>query len=242
MTTKVTSSSLSLALIAKRLAKSASELLSHLLLYMQQEVRSNISRCCGFPRKRLAVIGSGPIGVELALAAVLRGIEVTVFESGEETGAQVLQWQHVTMFSPWCMNVSDEGWSVLLRDGSRVPDRSEFPTGGEYVANYLRPVSEYVRTHACCASWNFNARVLSVGRGGLLTGESIGGGDLNMPVGKPHVTRPRASTPFRLLVSHCSSGSGDRYHEGFDFVCDCSGCYRSAVKRWPCVLCSRCRC
>ena len=187
----------------------------------------NSSRPC----KRLAIIGAGPIGIELALSAVMRGVAVSVFESGETVGAQVLSWRHVTMFSPWSMNMSDAGRRVLEQNGLQLPDGDRFPTGAEFVSCYLRPIAEHIRKHPFCDSWNLNARVVSVGRGALLKGESIGGGDLHMPVGKPHVTQPRAATPFRLLVSHGGSEALEKYHEGFDHVCDCSGCYRL-----PCVM------
>jgi hypothetical protein len=177
--------------------------------------------CDTAPSKRVAIIGAGPIGIELALSALQRGMTVAVFESGEAVGAQVLLWKHVTLFSPWSMNTSDAGWRVLCQ---QPPPCDAFPTGAEFVARYLQPLSHYISTHARCSALHLHARVLSVGRGSLLKGESIGGGDLLLPQGKPQARHARAHTPFRLLVSH--GGSVERYHDGFDFVCDCSGCYR----------------
>jgi hypothetical protein len=177
------------------------------------------------PSKRVAIIGAGPIGMELALSALQRGMTVAVFESGEAVGAQVLLWKHVTLFSPWSMNTSDAGWRVLREQtGHHAPPCDACPTGAEFVTRYLQPLSHCIRTHARCTALYLDARVLSVGRGSLLKGESIGGGDVLLPQGKPQASHARALTPFRLLVSH--GGSDERYHDGFDFVCDCSGCYR----------------
>jgi hypothetical protein len=180
--------------------------------------------CDASPSKRVAIIGAGPIGIELALSALQRGMTVALFESGEAVGAQVLLWKHVTLFSPWSMNTSDAGWRVLCEAGHHAPPCDAYPTGAEFVARYLEPLSHYIRSHARCSALHLHARVLSVGRGSLLKGESIGGGDVLRPQGKPHARHARALTPFRLLVSH--GGSDERYHDGFDFVCDCSGCYR----------------
>ncbi len=122
------------------------------------------------------------------------------------------------------MNTSDAGWRVLEHAGHRAPPCDSFPTAAEFVTSYLKPLSRYIRTHTHCSALHLNARVLSVGRGSLLKGESIGGGDVQMAQGKPQAIFVRACTPFRLLVSH--SNSTESYHDGFDFVCDCSGCYR----------------
>ena len=184
---------------------------------------SPLNACSG---KRLAIIGAGPIGVELGLLALERGMTISILERGESVGAQVLLWKHVRLFSPWSMNTSDAGRRVLQEVGLQLPDCEEFPTGGEFVVRYLQPLVEHIQKHPRCSAVSFNARVLSIGRGALLKGESIGGGDLQMPECRPQALLTRSATPFRLLVSHGESGAHERYHEGFDFVCDCSGCYR----------------
>ena len=176
--------------------------------------------------KRLAIIGAGPIGIELALFALQHGMTISVFECGESVGAQVLLWKHVMLFSPWSMNTSDQGRRVLEENGLKVPDCDAFSNGADFVARYLQPLAEHIRKHPSCNGLTFNARVISIGRGALLKSESIGGGDLQMPKFRPQAKLIRSATPFRLLVSHGGSSVSERYHEGFDFVCDCSGCYR----------------
>jgi hypothetical protein len=188
---------------------------------------ANEHDCGATAGHRLAIIGAGPVGIELALSALQRGMRVAVFERGASAGSQVLSWNHVKLFSPWSMNMSDSGRRVLENAGLQAPVGDHFPTGGEFVTQYLQPLAEHIEKHSSCSAVHYNARVLAVGRGALLKGESIGGGDVEMPVGRPQAGRTRSLTPFRLLVSHddCS----ERYHEGFDFVCDCSGSYRSLL-------------
>src|SRR3954468_21616271 len=85
---------------------------------------------------RIAILGAGPIGLEAALAAVERGWEFTVYEAGESVGANVRDWGHVRLFTPWTMNVSERARRALAaraRRGTRVdaPDGEQLPTGTE---------------------------------------------------------------------------------------------------------------
>jgi hypothetical protein len=86
-----------------------------------------------------------------------------------------------------------------------------------------------LESNPCCKGIHFDTEVLSVGRGNLLKGESIGGGAMKMPKGKPLVELERRETPFRFLVSQ---GENERFVEGFDFVADCTGCYRKELANW----------
>merc|ERR1712107_718787 len=58
----------------------------------------------------------------------------------------------------------------------------------------------------------------------------ISGGEMAKLTGIPQCHATRAETPFRLLVNlHSSTGEGEsneRYYDGFDIVCDCTGSYR----------------
>src|SRR4051812_29267193 len=55
-------------------------------------------------KPRIAILGAGPIGLEAALAAAERGWEFTVYEMGDAVGANVRDWGHVRLFTPWEMN------------------------------------------------------------------------------------------------------------------------------------------
>jgi len=91
-------------------------------------------------------------------------------------------------------------------------------------------INTALKGHPGCAGLHFGCEVLGVGRGALLKGESIGGGDLKMPKGNPLCKKPRKQTKFRLLVRE---GSTERFAEDFDFVADCSGVYgRGELANW----------
>src|SRR5438132_6764847 len=93
-------------------------------------------------KKRIAIIGAGPIGIEAAVAALDRGYAVTVFERGE-VGEAVRRWGHVRMFSPFGMNVSMRGIERLRKAGDSLPaDPDAILTGREYVAEYLAPLAD----------------------------------------------------------------------------------------------------
>jgi thioredoxin reductase len=136
--------------------------------------------------KRLAVIGAGPLGIECALYAARLGHDVQLYEAGE-IAQHLCGWEHIRMFSPWSMNVSALGLSVLDADGGRggLFRSAECPTGADFREQYLLPLasspplSGRIHTHT---------RVLGVSRDRLLKSERIG-------------SPSRAERPFRLLIA-----------------------------------------
>ncbi len=158
-------------------------------------------------RRRLAIVGGGPVGIECALYGAWLGHEVGVYEAGE-VGCHLRQWGHVRMFSPWPLNVSRLGLAALgsgARAGAAFP-AGECPTGHKFLERYLRPLVESAplkgRVHE-------RTRVLAIGRDRLLKAERVGSPD-------------RAEQPFRLLVSE-AAGSERVVHA--DLVIDASGVF-----------------
>lgn len=90
---------------------------------------------------KLAILGGGPIGIETAALATLRGHDVTVFERGA-IGAHVARWGHVRFFSPWKLNRSPWGEAALREAGLDLAPGDTFPTGAEYLRGYLYPLVE----------------------------------------------------------------------------------------------------
>src|SRR4051812_46062317 len=87
---------------------------------------------------RIAILGAGPIGLEAALAAAERGWEFTVYEAGRSVGANVRDWGHVRLFTPWDMNVSPRARRALRAGtgeapsgGGGSPSGGGLPSGGE---------------------------------------------------------------------------------------------------------------
>jgi len=180
---------------------------------------------------RLAILGAGPIGLELAWGAAKRGLDVEIFEKSEKCAGHVDDWKFVKLFSKWKLNMSEDGKAALRSQGLQLPDEEAYPTGSELARDYLAPLSKAVQEHPRCKGVHFNSEVLAVGRGALLKSESIGGGETQMPRGKPLCKRQRVETPFRVLARDVTSGD-EKYFEDFDYVADCSGFYRADLANW----------
>ena len=91
--------------------------------------------------KTVAIIGAGPVGLAAAAHALERGMEPIVLEAGPEAGHAVRQWSHVRMFSPWEYNTDKAAERLLLAAGWNAPDPKAYPTGGDFVAQYVEPLA-----------------------------------------------------------------------------------------------------
>ncbi len=109
----------------------------------------------------IAVIGAGPVGLAAAAHLIERGETPIVFEAGSAIGANILEWGHVRMFSPWEFTVDSASVRLLEAHGWQMPPLNELPSGGDLVEKYLLPFSELpeVRDHI-----QLNARVIAVSR------------------------------------------------------------------------------
>lgn len=63
-------------------------------------------------RSSLVIVGAGPVGLELAIRACSEH-EVTVIEKAPTIAGNIHEWGHVKLFSPWSMNMSDQGRKML---------------------------------------------------------------------------------------------------------------------------------
>ena len=181
-------------------------------------------------RRRVAIIGAGPIGLEAAAGAVRRGFRVTVLERGAGPGANVRSWGHVSLFSNNSLNLGAEGLAFLKQKNENAeneeaafvePDKGLFPTGAELVRGYLEPLAAALAADES-VDLRFNSEVISVGRGGLSKGQAIG----------PCEERRRAK--FEILVveqARHESGSDRRdcaqetLISDIDVLIDASGTY-----------------
>ncbi|HEX9656365.1 MAG TPA: hypothetical protein VGB89_05540 [Bacteroidota bacterium] len=158
------------------------------------------------PKRALAVIGGGPIGIEAALRGISLDFDVHVYERGS-IGENIRRWGHVRMFSPWKMNRSSLGKRMLEEHGKRIRGKEDVcPTGDEYVRNYLLPLS---RLPLLKKRLHTGMEVLSIGR------ETIGKNEL---IGNPK----RAQHKFRLLMRNAK---GKESVPLFDIVIDATGVY-----------------
>jgi hypothetical protein len=157
-------------------------------------------------QRTIAILGAGPVGLEAALYARTLGYPAAVYEAGR-VGEHLIQWGHVTLFTPWALDVSPLGEGRLLETGTRDRpfDPEAFPTGAEVVAEYLLLLSRLPELSGCVHEGH---RVRAVGRGDLLKGDGVGDGS-------------RAASRFRLLVE---GPDGERVEEA-DVVLDATGVF-----------------
>ncbi len=161
---------------------------------------------------RIAVLGAGPIGLEVALYGRKLGYTVTVYERGR-SAEHMRRWGHVRLFSPFGMNATSLGKAAILADDSQhvFPKDSECTSGKDHVAAYLEPLANCNLLRDCVQT---ETNVVRVGRHGYLKDESSGDGR-------------RGQEPFRLLLQR---GKNREEIEEADIVVDCTGVY--GLHRW----------
>ena len=89
----------------------------------------------------LVVVGAGPVGLAAAAHARSRGLATVVLESGDGPGAAVRAWGHVRLFSPWSELVDPVAEKLLTEHGWTSPEPTAYPTGHEWVEQYLAPLA-----------------------------------------------------------------------------------------------------
>ncbi|WP_285639628.1 FAD-dependent oxidoreductase [Lentzea sp. NBRC 102530] len=109
----------------------------------------------------VVVVGAGPAGLSAAANLVERGEQVLVLEAGDRAGAAVSQWNYVRLFSQWSELVDPAAERLLKETGWVRPDGDAYPSGGEWVASYLRPLAEVLGDRV-----RFGARVVGLARRG----------------------------------------------------------------------------
>jgi hypothetical protein len=157
--------------------------------------------------KHLAVLGAGPVGIEAALYARALGHRVTVYERGPAPAANLADWGHCRLFTPWRMNTTALGVETLRRH-DRWPEfpPDVCPSGEELRQHYLVPLTECDPLAGCL---RLETTVLRVGRDEHHKADAIG-------------KRVRARHGFRLLTE---DGSGHQRVDRADVVLDCTGTY-----------------
>src|SRR5215217_6141124 len=107
-------------------------------LYSIEDPDAAPSARTGLP---VVVIGAGPVGLAAAARLLDRGLEPLVLEAGSQVGANIAQWRHVRLFSPWCLALDPVSVRLLERSGWAGPDPDALPTGADLLERYLEPVA-----------------------------------------------------------------------------------------------------
>ncbi|RDI50330.1 NAD(P)-binding domain-containing protein [Microvirga subterranea] len=90
----------------------------------------------------IAVIGAGPVGLAAAAHLIQRCLPVKVYEADATVAANVRDWGHVRLFSPWEYNTDPAARSLLQAHGWQEPPGKAMPTGSDLYEAYLRPLAE----------------------------------------------------------------------------------------------------
>jgi NADPH-dependent 2,4-dienoyl-CoA reductase/sulfur reductase-like enzyme len=138
----------------------------------------------------IAVIAGGPVGLAAAAHLIARNLPVKLYEAGPAVGANLRDWGHVRVFTPWRYCVDAAAAALLDRQGWRRPDANRYPTGAELVSSYLEPLAATPELAAVIES---GARVTSISRHGL---DKV-------------VSRGREARPFVLSVATAAGARRD---------------------------------
>jgi hypothetical protein len=112
----------------------------------------------------VVVIGAGPVGLAAAAHLLDRGLEPLVLEAGAQVGANIGQWQHVRLFSPWCLALDPVCVRLLDQAGWTGPDPDALPTGADLLQTYLEPLAALP---ALASRIRLNTKVVAVARHNL---------------------------------------------------------------------------
>ena len=112
----------------------------------------------------VAVLGAGPVGLAAAARLIERGIEPIVLEAGTQVGANLLDYGHVKLFSPWQYNVDQAVAKLLEPTGWTAPPAHELPSAGDIVRKVLQPFAALPQV---ARALHLNTKVESVSREGF---------------------------------------------------------------------------
>lgn len=111
----------------------------------------------------VVVIGAGPVGLAAAAHLLERDIDPLVLEAAEAVGANLLDYGHVQLFSPWRYNLDQAMKTMLSRHGWQEPDLDELPLARSVVETVLKPFAELPEVRPYI---RLRHRVLSITREG----------------------------------------------------------------------------
>lgn len=142
----------------------------------------------------VAVLGAGPVGLAALAQLLERGLPAVVLEAGAGVGANLLDYGHVQLFSPWRFNVDPAIARLLAPTGWQAPPADRLPHAAEVVTQVLQPFADLPAAAACL---RLGARVTGISREGLDKVKSAGRDRAAFQVhyrqgGLPHTLRARA--------------------------------------------------
>ncbi|MBY0468358.1 MAG: GNAT family N-acetyltransferase, partial [Burkholderiaceae bacterium] len=119
----------------------------------------------------IAVLGAGPVGLAAVAKLVDRGLPFVVFEASDRVGANLLDYGHVRLFSPWQYNVDHTMARLLEATSWTAPPADALPLAGEIVERVLQPFAELP---IVASNLHLRSKVVSVSREGFDKVKSAG--------------------------------------------------------------------
>ncbi len=155
------------------------------------------------PGLPVVVVGAGPAGLAAAAQAQARGIATVVLEAGGSAGSAVLEWGHVRLFSPWSELIDPVAEKLLTEAGWTSPEPTAYPTGREWVEQYLAPLADRLAATPE-VEIRFDHRVVGVARAGRDRLVAIGRDEVPFSV---HVAGPEGRTVVTAAAVIDASGT-----------------------------------
>lgn len=153
----------------------------------------------------VAIIGAGPIGLAAAAHLAERGIPFRLYEAGESVGANLRDWGHCRIFTPWSLSTDTASRRLLARHSWQAPPAEALPTGEEIYRLYLQPLA---KVPELAPHIETGARVEAITRLGIDKVASTG----------------RKERPFRLTIARPGEAP---HHDLARAVIDASGTWQN---------------
>jgi N-acetylglutamate synthase-like GNAT family acetyltransferase len=122
-------------------------------------------------RLPVAVLGAGPVGLAAAAKLIEWGLPFFIIEAGSTVGANLVDYGHVRLFSPWRYDIDPSMARLLEPTGWCAPDPEVLPLAGEVVEKVLEP---FARLPQVASVLHLNSRVVAVAREGFDKVKSAG--------------------------------------------------------------------
>ena len=119
----------------------------------------------------VAVIGAGPVGLAAAARLIERGFTPVILEAGSRVGANLFDYGHVRLFSPWKYDIDPAMAAMLERHGWQAPAEDDLPLAAEVAEKVLEP---FARLPEVAPHLQLDTRVLCITREGFDKVKTLG--------------------------------------------------------------------
>jgi N-acetylglutamate synthase-like GNAT family acetyltransferase len=129
------------------------------------------AKTTGLESLPVAVLGAGPVGLAAAAKLIERDMPFFILEAATTVGANLVDYGHVRLFSPWRYDIDPTMAKLLEPTGWRASDPEGLPLAGEVVDRVLKP---FARLPQVASALHLATRVISVTREGFDKVKSAG--------------------------------------------------------------------